>query len=598
LGIASVSPSVQAQSAADASKAPLTPLAGYVTEVSGSSVRLSLTEGDGIQVGDEFSALQYGEEIARLRIRIVTKRESIADLLVQKQGVLLRRLDTVIPSTAVSHPAADLQPVPSPSPKQVLRPGKSKRRSRSQPNDGEIVSRADWVYPALSTLAERKLLSTQTRQFHGDQELTRGEVRGLIEKALEHNTSGSGPQSPPDAQKSSPENRKSELGTNRLLFHLAQDYDLESDIQEPKRGFALSHYSRYRVASGEEPTLVTSGTVQGFAHLGRDDYAVLSLSRARREWYGDNGYRWLNEAYVKTKWLGVDWNIGQKTMRWGPGYSGSLILDDVAAPLPMIRGQRGWSLGRLGYWKMDQFGSRFKEDGKSKYFMGRRVSHSLGQKWSLGISETAKSDTAPNPSALLLPFLVYQRLFEKNTNVINVQAGTDLHYQNGNTSAYTEFFIDDITAPKGLRSQGKVPRKIGYLVGWRRARLFGEEGTDLRVEYARTDRNTYLHRNPSISYFERGLPLGHPMGPNAQSILVRADRRISPKLEMTGAVQFLSRSNSAPPDSASGTAFTLAAAYDLRNDRSLTLKVSPSRRVDRYTSQSGGTVEFIADWVF
>jgi hypothetical protein len=65
-----------------------------------------------------------------------------------------------------------------------------------------------------------------------------------------------------------------------------------------------------------------------------------------------------------------------------------------------------------------------------------------------------------------------------------------------------------------------------------------------------------------------------------------------------GAVQFLSQTKTPPPDSAKGTAATFGISYDFRNDRSVTLKVSPGRRVDRYDAQATGTVEFIADWKY
>jgi hypothetical protein len=374
---------------------------------------------------------------------------------------------------------------------------------------------------------------------------------------------------------------------------------VETDLPVPKKGFALSKVSRYRVASGDEPDVSASGSLQGFMHLGRDQYAVVSLSRARREWYGNRDYPWLNEAYLKTKWLGIDWQIGQKALRWGPGYTGSMVLGDVEPSLPMIRGTRTLSLGKLfGRLNVDQFVSRYTESGDSKYFMGRRISKSFGKRFSLGISETAKTAKLPNPAALFLPFQLYQRWFESNTNVVNIQADIDASYRTGRQEFYGEFFIDDITAPKGLGAGFSVPRKTGFLGGWRYASLFGQDGTDLRVEWAQTDKNTYLHRNPDISYFDRGLPLGHPMGPNSRSLMVRVDRQISPKLELTSAVQFLSQSSVPPPNSAKGTALTLAAAYDFSRDRSLMLKISPSRRVDRYNVPSRSTVELVTDWVF
>jgi hypothetical protein len=609
LGLVSLGGVSLAQSS---SASPSAHLTGYVVEVSGATVRLSLKKSDGVQIGDEFSALQYGEEIARLRVSAVSANESIAEMTLQKPGALLRVLDEVVRTKAVANPATDLQPPPPTLPSPRLRPRLSpKRETRVRDDEGEIVSRADWAYPALSTLAEHHLLpGVDTREFHGDQQLTRAEIRRLITEAIE--TAKALSQNPFASQNSLTNNADSARpsadrpvaapklrpGDARLLQHLAQSYQVMFDLPDPGNGIAFSHYSRYRVASGDEPTFSSDSAYEGMLSLGKNEYAVVSLSKARREWYGDRSYPWLNEAFFHTRWLGADWEIGNRALRWGPGYSGSLTLSDVTPSLPMIRGQIGWSLGKLGYWKVDQFVSRFSESGDAKYLIGRRIAHPINRNLTLGLSETAKSDKAPNPSILFLPLLAYQRVFEKDTNVINVMDSLDLHYRNGAAEVYGELFIDDLTAPAGFRSAGKVPRKVGYLVGWRRANLFGAKGPDLRVEYARTDQNTYLHRNPPVSYYDDGFPLGHPMGPNAKSLLVRADRRLSPRVEVMGAVQFLSQTKTPPPDSAKGTAATFGISYDFRNDRSVTLKVSPGRRVDRYDAQTTGTVEFIADWKY
>lgn len=644
------------------------PLSGYVLEVRGGSVRLSLTAEDGIQPGDELSVLQYGEEIARLRVKTVTPAESIAEVLLQKREVVLRRLDTVVPSTAVARPAQDLQPLAPTPPELELKPDpKRKPRSPSRRNPGDIVSRSDWTYPALSTLAKRDLLpNTPLRELHGENLYTREEIRGFVEEAVRNREqalaeetslrvpaapalpsmngapaadpaiappaeaavvpapagvppdtsnapvspsadppAGTAPAKPavsPAAAVPAPADNLRLAPSNepedRLLFHLARQYEIETSLPSPRPGLAVSRISRYRLATGDEETLLSSGTLQGLLHLGPERYGVLSLSQNRREWYGDNDYPWINEAYLNFKWSGVEWQVGQKALRWGPGYTGSLTLGDYTPSLPMIRGYRTWSLGRiLGKLDVEQFISRFSEFGGARYFVGRRISRTFGRGFSVGLSETAKMASVPHPAALILPFQLYQRWFEDNTNTINIQATLDASYRARSHEFYGEFFIDDITAPSAL-GQGPVPRKVGYLAGWKWDRVLNRDDTSLRAEWAQTDRNTYLHRNPAISYYNRGFSLGHPMGPNTRSMLLRVDRRLNQRLDLMAAVQFLSQRTPAPPVSADDTAFTLAAAYDFQQDRSLIVKLSPNRRVDRYNVPARSTVEVILDWVF
>ncbi len=97
---------------------------------------------------------------------------------------------------------------------------------------------------------------------------------------------------------------------------------------------------------------------------------------------------------------------------------------------------------------------------------------------------------------------------------------------------YGQFVIDDLQAPKGLGKGNKTPRKIGYLLGY--AEAFDRSGTDVALEYAHTDHETYTKLPPlpvGLAWIDGALPQGYPAGPNGNEVFLRLGQRLAPRLD-------------------------------------------------------------------
>ncbi len=601
-------------------------LKGYIKRAIGNHLILNLGAKEGLKRGTQIIILQYDQEIAQAQVIEVGPEEAMAQILLQKPGTLVRTLDTfqVLEEHRSAPPPENLSANKNPHQKKPsekeasstdqqehkdtspLPPSSNQGWEAIQPTlpppsllskfivskkvlTDTLLPREHFIYSALSSLASEGLLpGVSGRVFRGDWLITEKEAYELLHQALIE-------------RKKRPPYDPRFRQVDTLLASLSQILGVQSPLEAKERFFTLIPFSRIRLATGGQNRLDSLGQLDILVRLGKKTSGVLSLSRIHRDWHNNgNAFPLLDKVYWVTHQGGWDWTLGKNYLRWGPGYAGSLILGDESTGLWMLKMNRDWSLGRFfGRWRVEQFFSTFTENHQRRYFVGRRLERPLNPYFSLGFSETAKMDKAPNPLIGLLPYLIYQKLFEDDTNRMNIQIGSDFYFRSGLLDFYSEVFIDDLTAPPGFRGQGKVPRKIGWLGGIRYPHLLGLEGLDLRMEYGTTDPHTYLHRNPAVSYFQRSRPLGHPMGPNARSFFLRASQRPSPKSEVALSFWKVWPRTKTDPEIQSINQITLFGAYDLSPRTSIGLRITPTsvtsplKGKDRFT-----LLEIITDHSF
>jgi len=221
--------------------------------------------------------------------------------------------------------------------------------------------------------------------------------------------------------------------------------------------------------------------------------------------------------------------IGRSWQRWGPGWTGSLILDDRHPPgdgFGLAYAGRSWTLAyRLE--RLDQLAVAGQAGTKlwGRYLAVHRLTVALGEAWHLGIAETAlvAADGAPplwafNP---LLPWLLTQQegrsaLFEG----ANINWALEVSWRPASGWAvYGQGLLDDIMIDSADREV--FPDQLGGLVGavgpltrsgpWRTRIGWG-------LEYTRIGTWTYVHRQPELRYSAWGAPLGHPAGPDSETL--------------------------------------------------------------------------------
>lgn len=302
------------------------------------------------------------------------------------------------------------------------------------------------------------------------------------------------------------------LGRARLLGTLGRD-----------GAYTVSLTNIYR-----QTRLNSSVSTRNDGHGGGDDPDLL------------NG---IDEAYVTAvSSRGLRVTLGELRQRWGSGYRGDLLLGDNAPARPTLQLELPFSLGRtLGDYRLTQFLSRYSNAGRTIYNGARRLEHPIGDRTTLSVEEEYTSTELGKAPLQVLPYYLYQKAYLGNGREplvfnYNLNFGFTVTPRGPGTSRrfYTQFYVDDLQAPKGLGVGNKTPRKIAYLLGY--ADAFARLGTDVVVEFTHTDRQLYTRIPPTVvplATFRDGLPLGDPVGPNGNEVSVRLGQRLTPRLDLS-----------------------------------------------------------------
>jgi hypothetical protein len=220
--------------------------------------------------------------------------------------------------------------------------------------------------------------------------------------------------------------------------------------------------------------------------------------------------------------------VGRGWLSWGPGWTGSLILDDDHPPgdgLSLTYAGSRWSAA----YRLEEIDARAgaTADGPARwrrYVAAHRLDLAFGA-WRFGLTETAlvAADGAPplwafNP---LLPWLLSQQEDRDGTaEQANVNWALDLVWNPGGAwSLYGQLLVDDVMIDPSDRET--YPDQLGYLAGLTgRLAELGAAAAPLTwgVEYTRIDDWTYVNRRPELQYAAWDAPLGHPAGPGSETV--------------------------------------------------------------------------------
>jgi hypothetical protein len=456
----------------------------------------------------------------------------------------------------------------------------------------DLVPRGHIAYDLLGSLAARGRLPGWTlRDFlRGDRLYTRGEVAAIVRAARE--AAGVA--------------RDRDTALRVLEREFGPELRRAGEAPgtaNPGGGAAAAVAGSLKVRLLTDPDAgKLTGRLAGVAPVGRDGYAAVSAGSWRSEWHG-NGYPAIETAYVRVDGRVLDVSVGRMPLRWGPGYSGALLLGDEAPSVPMVKVEKSFTLGgklgrRVGRLYFTQFAGTFTEPdvldaapnarGTRRYLLGRRLETQNESRWNLAFAESFKSTRLPDPHfALVLPFYTYQndwtstnrnRWFgflasdpQPNTAWLNYLASINVSYRadiRRGTVVYGDLVLDDLKAPPGLRQDNATPRKIGALLGVYAPDLGGGNGRyRARAEIASIDPGTFTNVSPPVAWVRDGRPLGFPTGPNSRLGFVRLDARVSPRLDLALDAFVRRRARGGAGDGgADAESVGIYGAYALRDD--------------------------------
>lgn len=136
---------------------------------------------------------------------------------------------------------------------------------------------------------------------------------------------------------------------------------------------------------------------------------------------------------------------------------------------------------------------------------------------------------------MVLPLQAVQEWFIKKEvgepdfrNVLHIAVTTNITYRFARRlEGYGEWTLDDARIKLFGFGGANVPYKAAYLVGVYSPDPLGNGKTKARLEYAFSTEQMGLHRDPSMALFNDGVPIGHSMGPDSDTLFLRLDQRLS-----------------------------------------------------------------------
>jgi hypothetical protein len=223
-------------------------------------------------------------------------------------------------------------------------------------------------------------------------------------------------------------------------------------------------------------------------------------------------------------WVGRRWTV------WGPGWTGSLVLD-AQAPAADGLGASWVAEKWAAHFRLGQVDNMVVDgNSRSRYLAGHRLDIALGSRLRLGLSETALVSTSgglplwlANP---LLPWALTQQEGRPASEPANIIWAADLTWNpNASCTWYGQFLLDDVMVD--LEDRDTYPDQLGLLGGI----IWSPDPRgpwQLGLEGARIWSWTYVHRSPEVRYQAWSAPLGHPMGPDSEAVTLFIGRQPVP----------------------------------------------------------------------
>jgi hypothetical protein len=221
--------------------------------------------------------------------------------------------------------------------------------------------------------------------------------------------------------------------------------------------------------------------------------------------------------------------LGRQRIFWGPKRI-NLLISETAEPLDML--SASYRAGRLTFSflfaRLDgsrpdysdslRFPDRTFND--NRYLVGHRLDLTLHRTLRVGLFETVLFGGEGRPPELYylnpLQFFHAAQLNEnENDNTILGMDFTCLPA--GGMGIYGQFIVDDVQIDN-QEPGDKEPAEWGMMAGVITAGRPGTAVPDIRLEYTRLTNRTYHQRDPCNRYLYRNQLIGHPLGPDADSL--------------------------------------------------------------------------------
>ena len=328
----------------------------------------------------------------------------------------------------------------------------------------------------------------------------------------------------------------------RALFDAAPDREFQGvDGTNPSDRLRLLAVGaqRFRGMRDHRPDnlpFVMGGAVY---HPGRYFGALVffSLDRAKAvdPYYTGKRYRGLagdvETAALTFRKDKVAVTLGRQRVFWGPRRV-NLLISETSEPFDLL--SASYRAGRFAFSFLFARLDQSRPDGTdslrfpdltfndNRYLVGHRLDVTIHRRFRLGLFETVLFGGEGRPPELYylnpLQFFHAAQLNENEDD--NTILGFDFTLLPGKgLSSYGQVIVDDVQIDD--KSPGdKEPAEYGFLLGLCKAGRIKSAVPDITLEYARLTNRTYHQRDPRNRYLYRNRLIGHPLGPDADSLSI------------------------------------------------------------------------------
>ncbi|MFQ6104127.1 MAG: capsule assembly Wzi family protein [Candidatus Glassbacteria bacterium] len=262
-------------------------------------------------------------------------------------------------------------------------------------------------------------------------------------------------------------------------------------------------------------------------------------------------------AYLKYSRPHFEFQLGRERFRWGPGYTGGLVLGDSSPSFDaaMLKLRAKWfTLTSIFSQLNDEIpksgeaGEEFRDSDIVNRFL---YAHRLDMKFlpwlEFGLSETAVVTGIGRGFDLRFanPLLsIYATQQEGDREQREVNLTHSLHWfiaRFPRLAIYGELFIDELIIKKRPEGAPPRPNNIGFLQGVAVTDPFDMYGLTLRGEYVRLNSFTYVHRGLNTDYEHFGSPIGHVLGPDTDQTSLFVSKAVNRNLNLQGGFAYRRR---------------------------------------------------------
>ena len=240
------------------------------------------------------------------------------------------------------------------------------------------------------------------------------------------------------------------------------------------------------------------------------------------------------EGYVKyrtepVKNMDLSIQIGREALNIGYGYGDKLVLNGKNPALDFIQFNLNYGIAHFTSIHASTVGefSLNQNDRYTKYWAFNRLRLAFPNLFDVGIGESIVYSGRGIEVAYLTPMGFYKFIEMSLQDRDNGNLYFDFRSDFLKNFEVQATFLLDENILSNLQNLDRYSNKTAYQLGFMWYEAFTIPNLSLTAEYTKIRPYVYSHINRENTYTAFGMPLGHPIGPNADELLARLNYNLN-----------------------------------------------------------------------